>query len=54
MRFGLSNVVPSFCCLMEQCLSDQQFVTVLLYLDDISIFVLSIDTMIGCIEMVFG
>ena len=38
MPFGLSNARSSFCRLMEQCLGDQQFVTLLLYLDDICIF----------------
>ena len=38
MPFGLSNAGSSFCRLMEQCLGDQQFVTLLLYLDDICIF----------------
>ena len=38
MTFGLSNVESSFCRLMEQCLGDQQFVTFLLYLDDMCIF----------------
>ena len=38
MPFGLSNAGSSFCCLMEQCLGDQQIVTLLLYLDDIHIF----------------
>ena len=38
MTFGLSNAGLSFCRLMEQCLGDQQFVTLLLYLDDICIF----------------
>ena len=33
--FRLSNAGSSFCHLMEQCLGDQQFVTLLLYLDDI-------------------
>ena len=37
MPFGLSNAGSSFCRLMEQCLGDQQFVTLLLYLDDICI-----------------
>ena len=37
MLYGLSNVGSSFCHLMEQCLGDQQFVTLLLYLDDICI-----------------
>ena len=35
MPFGLLNAGSSFCHLMEQCLGDQQFVTLLLYLDDI-------------------
>ena len=35
MPFGLSNAGSSFCRLMEQCLGDQQFVTLLLYLEDI-------------------
>ena len=35
MLFRLSNAGSSFCHLMEQCLGDQQFVTLLLYLDDI-------------------
>ena len=39
MPFGLSNAGSSFCHLMEQCIGDQQFVTFLLYLDDICIFV---------------
>ena len=43
MLFGLSNVGSSFCCLIEQCLGDQQFVTLLLYLDDICIFAPTID-----------
>ena len=38
MPFSLSNARSSFCRLMEQCLGDQQFVTLLLYLDDICIF----------------
>ena len=41
--FGLSNAGSSFCRLMEQCLGDQQFVTLLLYLDDICIFAPTID-----------
>ena len=35
MPFGLSKAGSSFCRLKEQCLGDQQFVTLLLYLDDI-------------------
>ena len=46
MPFGLSNAGSSFCCLMEQCLGDQQFVTLLLYLNDICIFATTIDDML--------
>ena len=46
MPFGLSNAGSSFCHLMEQCLGDQQFVTLLLYLDDICIFATTIDDML--------
>ena len=53
MPFRLSNSGSSFCCLMEMCLGDQQFVTLLLYLDDICIFVASIDEMLDHIELVF-
>ena len=53
MPFGLSNSRSSFCHLMEMCLGDQQFVTLLLYLDDICIFAASIDEMLDCIELVF-
>ena len=35
--FGLSNSGSIFCCLMEMCLGDQQFVTFLLFLDDICV-----------------
>ena len=46
MHFGLSNARSSFCRLMEQCLGDQQFVTLLLYLDDICIFAPDVSTML--------
>ena len=38
---------------MEQCLGDQQLVTLLLYLDDICIFAPTIDEMLDCIRPVF-
>ena len=53
MPFGLSNAGSSFCCLMEQCLGDQQFVNLLLYLDDICIFAPTIYDMLDQIELVF-
>ena len=46
MLFGLLNAGSGFCCLMEQCLGDQQFVTLLLYLDDIYIFAPTMDGML--------
>ena len=54
MSFGLSNAGSSFCHLIEQCLGDQQFVTLLLYLDDICIFAPSIEEMLDQIELVFN
>ena len=53
MPFGLSNSGSSFCHLIEMCLGDQQFVILLLYLDDIYIFTTSVDEMLDHIEMVF-
>ena len=54
MPFGLSNAGSSFCHLMEQCLVEQQFVTLLLYLDDICIFAPSIEEMLDHIDLVFS
>ena len=53
MPFGLSNSGSSFCHLVEMCLGDQQFVTLLLYLDDICIFAANVNEMLDQIEMVF-
>ena len=53
MPFRLSNAGSSFCHLMEQCLGDQQFVTLLLNLGDICIFAPTIDDMLDCIQLVF-
>ena len=52
MTFRLSNFGPSLFCLMEMCLGDQQFVTLLLYLDDICVFATVIDKMLDHIELV--
>ena len=54
MPFGLSNAGLSFCRLMEQCLGDQQFVTLLLYLDNICIFAPDVSTMVDRMELVFN
>ena len=40
--------------MMEMCLGDQQFFTLLLYLGDICIFAANVDEMFDCIEMMFG
>ena len=54
MPFGLSNSGSSFCHLMEMFLGDQQFMTLLLYLDDICIFAANVDEMLDQIQIVFG
>ena len=53
MPFGLSNAGASFCRLMEMCIGDQQYVTLLFYLDDICVFSTTIDQMLNRIELVF-
>ena len=54
MAFGLPSSVSSFCHLMEWFLGGQQFVTLLLYLDDICIFSARIDEMLDHAELVFN
>ena len=50
MLFGLTNTGMSFCRVMEKCTGDQQYVTLLFYLDDICIFAETADQMLDCIE----
>ncbi len=38
MPFGLSNALATFCRMMELCLGDQQYLTMLLYINDICLF----------------
>ena len=52
MPFGLSNAGASFCHLMEMCLGDQQYLTLLFYLNNICIFGSSTDEMLDRIAMV--
>ena len=52
--FGLSNAGSSFCRLMEQCVGHQQFVTLLLHLDDICIFAPDVSAMLDQTELVFN
>ena len=54
MPFGLTNAGASFCRLMEMVIGDQQFVTLLFYLDDICIFANSANQMLDRIELVFS
>ena len=54
MPFGLTNAGASFCRLMEMCIGDQQYVTLLFYLDDICVFAESADQMLDRIELVFS
>ena len=54
MPFGLSNARASFCRLMEMCLGDQQYLTLLFYLDNICVFSSSVDEMLDRIALVFG
>ena len=54
MPFGLSNFGSSFHRLMEPCLGDQQFVTLLLYLDDTRIFAPDVSAMLDQTELVFN
>ena len=53
MPFGLCNTGASFCRLMEMYLGDQQYLTLLFYLNDICIFGSSIDEMLDRITLVF-
>ena len=54
MAFGLTNAGASFCHLMEMCIGDQQYVTLLFYLNDICIFAETADQMLDHIELVFS
>ena len=54
MPFGLTNTGTFFCRLMEMCIGDQQYVTLLFYLDDICIFAETADQMLDRTEFVFS
>ena len=54
MPFGLTNAGVSFCRLMEMCIGDQQYDTLLFYLDNICIFAETADQMLDRIELVFS
>ena len=54
MPFGLTNTGTSFCRLMEMCIGDQQYVTLLFYIDDICIFAETADQMLDHFELIFS
>ena len=54
MPLGLTNAGASFCRLMEMCIGDQQYVTLLFYLDNICMFAESADQMLDRIKLVFS
>ena len=54
MPFGLTNAGASFCHLMEMCIGDQQYITLLFYLDDICVFAETADQMLDRIQFTFG
>ena len=54
MPFRLTNAGVSFCHLMEMCIGNQQYVTLLFYLDDICVFAETADQMLDHIELVFS
>ena len=53
MPFGFTNAGTSFCHLMEMCIGDQQYITLLFYLDDICVFTETVDQMLDRIQLVF-
>ena len=54
MPFGLTNAGASFCHLMEMCIGNQQYITLLFYLDDICVFVETADQMLDRIQFTFS
>ena len=54
MPFGLTNTGASFCHLMEMCIGNQQYVTLLFYLNDICVFAETTDQMLDRVQLVFN
>ena len=54
MPFGLTNAGASFCLLMEMCIGDQKYITLLFYLDDICVFAETAGQMLDRIQFTFG
>ena len=53
MPFGLTSAGASFCQLMEMCIGDQQYVTLLFYLDYICVFSETVYQMLDRVALVF-
>ena len=54
MPFRLTNAGASFCHLMEMCIGDQQYITLLFYLDGICVFAEMADQMLDRIQFTFN
>ena len=54
MPFGLTNAGASFFRLMEMCIGNQQYITLLFYLDDICVFAETADQMLDRIQFTFN
>ena len=54
MPIGLSNAGASFCHIIDMCLGDQQYITLLFYLNDICVFSSTIDDMLDRVALVFN
>ena len=54
MPFGLSNVGASFCRLMEMCLGNQQYITLLFYLNNICVFSSTVNEMLDHVGLVLN
>ena len=54
MPFRLTNAGTSFCHLMKMYISNQQYITLLFYLDDICVFAETADQMLDRIQFTFN
>ena len=54
MPFRLTNASASFSHLMEMCIGNQQYITLLFYLDDICVFAETADQMLDRIQFTFS
>ena len=54
MPFGLSNTGASFCQSMEMCLGNQQYITLLFYLNDMCVFSSTVNEMLDHVGLVLN